>query len=94
MIFEDKHPLFEIYKKLLALRNDNKAFGYGNFRTVIAKDGLYGFERNFGNESIRVFINGKDTAKIPDFKGDVILSKNLSVDELKSFGYAVIKNTK
>ncbi len=94
MIFEDKHPLFEIYKKLLALRNDNKAFGHGNFRTVVAKDGLYGFERNFGNESIRVFINGTDAAKIPDFKGDVILSKNLSGDELKSFGYAVIKNTK
>lgn len=56
---ETDHDLLAHYKKLIKIRNENKALQTGDFKTVLADDDkeLYGFERTLNSDKIIVIIN-------------------------------------
>lgn len=56
---EVNHNLLDHYKKLIHIRNENKALQLGDFQTVLINDKqqLYGFSRNYENESVIVLLN-------------------------------------
>ncbi|MBR5944998.1 MAG: hypothetical protein IKZ94_08640, partial [Lachnospiraceae bacterium] len=91
MIFEDKSPLFEVYKKLIKLRTQNKALRYGEFRTIASEGGLYGFKRIYRNDEICVYINSGSNAVNLETSGDIIASKLYDNNVLNPHGYAVIR---
>ena len=57
---EDKNKvdsnLFEFYKKLIKIRNDNKVLSNGNFKTLLVDDekGIYAFDRENADKQIIV----------------------------------------
>mgnify|MGYP003492491381 FL=1 len=59
--------LFEFYKKLIKIRNDNKVLSIGNFKTLLADDekSIYAFAREYESTQIIVIINkGKEATSI------------------------------
>jgi glycosidase len=77
--------LYEHYKKLINLRNDNSALQLGTFKTLLADDvnDVLVFEREFKEEKIFVIINNANMSKtisVPELKGDCfedILNKKI-----------------
>ncbi len=70
-IEEDKNEvdsnLFEFYKKLIKIRNDNNVLSNGNFETLFIDDekGIYAFARENTDKQIIVIINkGKESVSI------------------------------
>lgn len=59
---EFNKDLFEHYKKLIKIRNENEALQLGDFVTLLVDDRneLYAFERNFNKEQIIIVINNSD----------------------------------
>lgn len=53
------HDLLAHYKKMIKIRNENKALQTGDFKTVLADDDkeLFGFERTLNSDKIIVIIN-------------------------------------
>lgn len=56
---ETDYDLLAHYKKMIKIRNENKALQTGDFKTVLADDDkeLYGFERTLNSDKIIVIIN-------------------------------------
>lgn len=56
---EVNQELFEHYKKLIAIRKAYPSLQTGDYTTLIADDekNLFAFERNLGDEKVRVYIN-------------------------------------
>lgn len=59
---EGNHDLFEHYRKLIRIRNENLALQLGDFRTVLTdnKKELYAFSRSYKNEKIIVILNNSN----------------------------------
>lgn len=81
------------YKALLSLRKENPAFAGGSYRTVIAENGAYVFEREGNGQTIIVAINLADTPCELPLGSTVLLEKNVqrSTDGLVilSLGFAI-----
>jgi glycosidase len=60
---EQNKDLLEHYRKLIAIRNDNKALQVGSYSTTFTDDenGVFIFKREYTGESIYVVINNSDT---------------------------------
>lgn len=58
--------LYNHYKKLISIRNENKALQVGSYKTVFTNDenGIFVFERVHEGESIFVVINNSETEQI------------------------------
>ncbi len=56
---EINYDVFNHYKKLIAIRNNNIALQLGTFKTVIVdnKNGIYGFIREYKNNKVLVVLN-------------------------------------
>ncbi|ERI93590.1 cyclomaltodextrinase [Clostridiales bacterium oral taxon 876 str. F0540] len=54
--------LLEFYKKLIAVRNENKALVHGEYKEIYLKDNVIIFERSLEDETIVVAINNNDEA--------------------------------
>ncbi len=56
-------PLFEHYKKLIHIRNENKALQLGSYKTILADNekNVFVFEREYKGEKIVVVINNSAT---------------------------------
>jgi len=85
---EINNDLFQHYKKLIKIRNDNKALQLGDFKTIIIDDenSLYGFSRNHKGETIKVVFNNSNKTKkivIPVDK-NTIYQDLLNSNQLKS----------
>lgn len=70
--------MFDHYKKLIHIRNDNPALQQGNFQTLITDDekNLYVFSRNYKDETVIVVINNSQnfqTVKLPVQANQVFL---------------------
>ena len=91
MEFDTGSELFEVYKKLIALRKENAALRYGEFRTIAAEGGLYGFKRIYGNDEICVYINSGLRPVNLETSGSIIVSKFYDNNALNPHGYAVIR---
>jgi glycosidase len=59
---EANMELHAFYKKLIALRNSEKALRMGDYRTEIADNGtrIFGFTRKLGDDEILVLLNASD----------------------------------
>ena len=49
--------LFNLYKKLIRIRKENKSLVYGDYKTLFCKDNILVFERKYDNDTIIVAIN-------------------------------------
>lgn len=84
-----EHSIFGAYKKLIALRNKEKALQYGNYdRLEYEEDQLF-FTRSFGGDAITVVINFGMEKKMTLPPGAEIL---MGTTELKSNSFTVYKN--
>ena len=52
--------LVAFYKRVIELRNSNKILRTGNFKTIIANDGLYGFSRAENDKQALVVFNSNE----------------------------------
>ena len=55
--------LYEWYKKLISIRQQSKAIRYGQYKAVIAKGMIFGFERFYGGEHTYIFLNASNEAQ-------------------------------
>ena len=90
MEFDKEDPLEDAYKKLIALRKEHSCLRTGEFETVYVSGNAYGFKRTDENGSISIFVNNGDKSLSLPLKGQIIISKNFSNDELSANGYVVL----
>lgn len=87
--------LYNFFKNIIAIRNNNEAARYGQYRVLEAKKGSYffGFERVVKeNNSINVYINLDATEKAIDTGNMKILGSNKYTDgKLQEYGYLILK---
>lgn len=60
MIWDKKNQnlkLYNLYKKMIKIRNDNKALVYGGYKTLLCKDNIIVFERTYENQNIIIAFN-------------------------------------
>jgi glycosidase len=62
--------LFQHYKKLISIRNENPAFQLGDFKIVFAnnKKEMFAFSRNYKDEKIIVVLNNSTQAQIIEIR--------------------------
>lgn len=67
---EPNKDLFEHYKKLIQIRNENSALQLGDFETVLVdnKKELYAFSRSYNKEKIIVILNNSDKEQRAEIK--------------------------
>lgn len=71
---EFDHDLYAHYRELIKLRLDSPALQSGTFKTLIAEDGLYGYERALGGEKVVVVFN---VDRVPrQFEGKTIAPRS------------------
>jgi len=67
--------LYNFYKTMIALRKNNKALIYGNYKKLYCKDNVLVFERSYKGETLVVAINNNDDkylVKLP-MENEIIL---------------------
>ena len=86
---KNKGSLLNKYKKLIALRNSEKALQYGQYTQLSFSNDLMEFTRSFNGELIKCYFNFGENSK------EIILKKNETVliGELKiePNNYLIIK---
>jgi len=85
----EENSILNSYKKLIALRNNEKALQYGKYERLEHKDGQILFTRSFERDKITVVINFGSEKKISLSKGTKILLGNT---KLKSNGFIIYRN--
>lgn len=98
---EDKQnkELLNLYKKLIAIRKENKELVYGDYRPLYLEDKVIIFERNDGKNSMIVAINNNEESYIVnktfDKKAvDLITGETISLDKGLTLGkreYKILK---
>ena len=94
MNWNDHSELENVYGKMISLRREHPALTGSSFKTVSAADGLFEYEREDGNEVIRIAINtgAEEKSVIP--VGDILLQKGVECGLLKTGGYLVSRRVK
>jgi glycosidase len=78
MIWENQNKdLLEFYKKYLIIRKSRLSLIHGDFNSIIAKDDVYGFFRNYMDEITYVIINNSDR----EVNVRVPLIDNINIDK-------------
>ncbi len=86
--------LTAFYRKAIALRNEFSCLRTGEFRTLVAENGLYAFERYDETARIRVALNAQEKlVELPQelTAGETLFSDNFDGKTLASFGYRVAR---
>lgn len=91
--------LLELYKKLIAIRHENKALIYGEYKNLYLKDNVIIFERTFEGEKLVVAINNKEQEinidkKLGEAAIDLLSGQKVSLAsglELKGMDYRIFK---
>lgn len=87
---EINQDLFNHYKKLIHIRNENPSLQLGTYKTLLTDDkkGILIFERAYQDQKIIVVLNNsneKQTINIPELKGkcfkDLLTSKNYNTNQ-------------
>ena len=89
MAWDKKHPLEDIYRKLLALRKAQPALRYGNFRTNNASGKIYSYSRTWKNTKITVTMNLGDVPIHAPQQGKLLLKKGENRDIIGVWEYEV-----
>ncbi len=86
--------LTAFYRKAIALRNEFSCLRTGEFRTLVAENGLYAFERYDETARIRVALNAQESsAALPPelTAGETLFSGGFDGKTLAPFGYRVAR---
>lgn len=70
---EQNKELFQLYKKLIKIRKENKALIYGSFVEVYCSDGVIVFEREYDSEKIICIFNNSENEYAFKKEGQTIL---------------------
>jgi glycosidase len=102
MIWDEKlwdRELLEFYKKLIELRKTSQALRKGVFIPGTADNGLFTFERGYGNERVVVCLNNSPVAVEYEIGKpyDILLSRSARIDTctllLDPYAFAVLRKT-
>lgn len=91
--------LLQLYKKLIAIRHENKALIYGEYKNLYLKDNVMIFERTLEGERIVVAINNNDkkikcAGKFGETAVDLLSGEKVSLTsslELKGMEFRILK---
>jgi glycosidase len=73
--------MFGFVKKLLNWRKGNEALSKGALKHFVPANGVYAYERRYGEKSVVVILNGSDSEKVIDLAAyREILPKNQAAD--------------
>ena len=89
MAWGREHPLTEVYRKMIALRNAHAALRRGSFATLRAEGGLYCYERALEGERVAVCMNPGSAPRAVEPLGEVLLADGYAAGTLEEKGYAV-----
>lgn len=89
MAWEKNHPLEEIYRKLIALRTENPALRYGDFRTNFASGKTYSYSRTWEDKRITVIMNLGEVPIHAPRQGKLLLKKGENRDIIGAWEYEV-----
>jgi glycosidase len=68
----DPGSILNLYRRLIAVRRSSRALQLGDYRELVAADGVLAYERRLGDESVIVVLNltgETKTASIPEAAG-------------------------
>ena len=90
MDFSQSHALYDVYRKLINLRNTYSDLRSDSFETLVAEGSVYGYRRG----SIVIYFNAGDRdVRIEQISGYEILKKNYACGILNRGGYVVINTS-
>ena len=89
MPWEKTHPLEEVYRRLIALRNEHPALRYGDFRTNTASDKVYSYSRRWDGKKITVTMNLGDVPIPTPNHGRLLLKKGENRAMIGAWEYEV-----
>ncbi len=81
-----------LIKKLTKLRKTEDVLAYGNLQWLETEKDMLGFEREYHNNKIYVYINFDKKAKGIEKKGKILLSCGYNGKRLNGAGFVVFKN--
>jgi glycosidase len=92
--------LLELYKKLIALRHENKALIYGEYNNIYLENNVIIFERSLGEESFIVAINNNDievpvSEALGEKAVDMLNGEAVNLEQglvLKAMEYRILKH--
>ncbi|MDD5955105.1 MAG: glycoside hydrolase family 13 protein [Firmicutes bacterium] len=89
MEWEEKSPMEDVYRRLIALRRAHPALRYGSFRTNIALDQVYSYSRIWNGQKITVTMNlGGAPIRAPK-QGRLLLKKGENHGIIGAWEYEV-----
>lgn len=99
---EQNKDLLQLYKKLIAIRKENKELIYGDYKPLYLEDNVIVFERNDGENSMIIAINNNEEDYVVNklFKKktiDLISEEPVSLNKelaLKAMEYRILKVVK
>lgn len=89
MEWEEKSPMEDVYRRLIALRRAHPALRYGSFRTNIAQDQVYSYSRIWNGQKITVTMNLGDAQIRAPKQGRLLLKKGENHDIIGAWEYEV-----
>jgi len=89
MAWEECHPMEEVYCRLIALRKENPALRYGNFKTIAASKKVYSYSRTWNDKRITVTMNLGDVPIQAPKHGRLLLKKGKNHDIIGAWEYEV-----
>jgi glycosidase len=90
---QDKESLLNLYKNIIAVRNNSEALKYGDFELVETKgSNVFAFKRTIKDETVYVYVNlaAEDMKENIDISKAKVLYSNKSKDKSLSFKGEVI----
>ncbi len=91
---KNENSVLAYYRKLLALRKNDKIFAEGEYKEVVITHGYYVYQRLLADKVITVVCNFEKPSKIEGLEGEVILSnlgRKTPTGEYAAYECAVIK---
>lgn len=89
MAWGKKHPLEQIYRRLIALRKEHPALRYGDFQTNYASGKAYSYSRVWKDKKISVTMNLGDSPIDAPRQGKLLLKKGENRDIIGAWEYEV-----
>lgn len=98
-IKKQNHGLLEFYKQLITLRKSHKALMYGEYKTLVAQNNIFAYERSYEEETIIIILNNNDNGyniTLPiEIEGiEILQEKQITPSRilfLEQMGFAIIK---
>lgn len=85
--------LQDFFAKIIQLRRQHKALTQGEYHTLTADVGsfLYGFERTYGQESVKIYVNMNEMSTACTVLGEVLMSDGWQDNYLAPYGYVITR---